>query len=90
MIISMNAKIEVIFSPYSIGSVFAPSNLSPSISSISFTSSRAVVMTNAKNPRNMDVIIMLSWFNVNPPNTNPNPVINPTARFPINGVDFNL
>ena len=34
--------------------------------------------------------IMLGLLMVNPPNTNPNPVINPTAKFPITGVAFNL
>ena len=37
-----------------------------------------------------DVVIMLGVFIVNPPNTNPKPVIKPTVRFPIRGVAFNL
>ena len=72
------------------GNVFAPSALSPSMSSISFTSSLAVVITNAKNPKNIDVNIMSGLLMLNPAKTNPKPVMNPTARFPINGVDFSL
>lgn len=90
IIIKQTASIAGILLPIRIGNVFAPSTLSPSMSSISFIISRAVVITIAKNPKNIEVVMIWVLLSVNPPNTNPKPVINPTVRFPINGVDFNL
>ena len=88
--IRIAASIAGVFLPIKIGNVLAPSALSPSTSSMSLTISRAVVITNAKNPKNMDVVMIVGLFIVNPPNTNPNPVMKPTVRFPIRGVLFNL
>lgn len=90
IIIKMTAINAGIFFPIKIGRVRAPSFLSPSTSSMSLIISRAVVMTKAKNPRNTDVIMMLGLLSVNPPKTNPKPVIKPTARLPIKGVAFSL
>ena len=88
--IKHTASMAGIFSPIKIGNVLAPSAASPSISSMSFMISRAVVITKAKNPKKIEVVIISGVFIVNPPNTNPKPVMKPTARLPINGVDLSL
>ena len=66
----MIARIAGVFLPIKIGKVLAPSFLSPSTSSMSLIISRAVVMTNAKNPKNIDVVTIVGLFIVNPPKTN--------------------
>ena len=49
-----------------------------------------ILKSTAKNPKNREIVMISGLFIVNPPNTNPKPVIKPTAKFPIKGVDFNL
>ena len=88
--INTNVIAADIFVPYKIGNVLAPSFLSPSISSISFVISLAVVITNAKNPKKIEVEIISGVPIEYPPNAKHNPVMNPTVKLPISGVDFNL
>ena len=57
-LISISSGTVNIYPNTRIGNVFAPSTLSPSMSSISFIISRAIVITIAKNPRNIDVVII--------------------------------
>ena len=45
---------------------------------------------STKNPKNMEVNIISGVPMEYPPNAKHNPVINPTVKFPIRGVDFNL
>ena len=76
--------------PFIIGNVLAFSNLSPSISSISFVISRARVMKNAKNPiitpvSNI-VLEFVSRDNMSPPRTKHNAVNKETLIFPIKGI----
>ena len=80
IIIKKEAIIAGFFLPINIGNVLAPADLSPFKSSISFTISRAVVITKAKNPKLIEVIMISGLFIENPPNTNPKHVINPTVK----------
>ena len=51
---------------------------------------RSIYSALTQTYRNIEVIMMSGLFMVNPPKTNPKPVMNPTAKFPIKGVVFNL
>ena len=88
--IKMIETIEGIFFPYRIGKVLAPSNLSPSMSSISLTISRAKVMNTANRPKYMEMNKIFNEFVAQamtvPAITKQNPVKVATVIFPIKGI----
>ena len=88
----MIETIEGIFFPYKIGKVLAPSCLSPSMSSISLTISRANVMNTANNPKYIEMNKIFKEFVAHaitvPAITKQNPVKVATVTLPTKGIAF--